>query len=552
VSWREELSHALPPPQDDEGRSLRQDIIDELADHLHCALARELRQTGDVAEARRRVLARFGDPAKLARQLWWQRMKGRIMIQRLTIIVTCVVAVACLAACLLMWRALEQTRATSRAMMATLKELSAKVAASQQAPSPYGDWVPFKVQLVLDDGKGSPAVGFDVDLRQKKTPRGASYGETQRSDESGVCDFGFQRWGPYRLRVRTPWGEVTGYDLFLRPKQREGAYVEKIVCPTEPTEADVKLEAQWPEGAEAKQYWILCDFLRKPREVAGRSWEFLSDRHTFWISPDGTAFMLSGASLYEIYVKQRGGGSYLNFAGRKLAILKRYPGTVLSYPARRTSDAIDHINIYENRWPVMPSVTLSPARLKTGTKLPVGEYFLQNLLIAIPAKSDIRARVYEPWRPFCAFWLAANAAFLKHLPRRFTVAAEHENRWKLPLEKAAHLIQVDRVLAKLPVKDWMQGLSFRGRRLKVTESQIRWAASLFLHADTDQDGKLSAAEFDDFSRLAGGGSSLLRKVMPGAAGRAEEPNRRPWSAEEFIKAVLFVSDYHLLRLAPPP
>ena len=38
----DDLAAELPPPRDDEPESLRQDIIDELTDHLHCAMQREL------------------------------------------------------------------------------------------------------------------------------------------------------------------------------------------------------------------------------------------------------------------------------------------------------------------------------------------------------------------------------------------------------------------------------------------------------------------------------------------------------------------------------
>ena len=69
--------------------SLRDDIVDELADHLACAYRRELLRGADAATARQRVLERFGDPAAVARRLWLDAMKGKIMTQR--ILVACCV-----------------------------------------------------------------------------------------------------------------------------------------------------------------------------------------------------------------------------------------------------------------------------------------------------------------------------------------------------------------------------------------------------------------------------------------------------------------------------
>ena len=67
----------LPAPRDDEPDGLRQDILDELADHLACSFNRELLRGASPAEARRRAIERFGDPAAVARRLWLEAMRGR-------------------------------------------------------------------------------------------------------------------------------------------------------------------------------------------------------------------------------------------------------------------------------------------------------------------------------------------------------------------------------------------------------------------------------------------------------------------------------------------
>ncbi len=67
IDFRDSLSALLPSPRRDEPAGLRQDILDELADHLTCSFHRELLRGSDSADARRRALERFGDPAAVAR-----------------------------------------------------------------------------------------------------------------------------------------------------------------------------------------------------------------------------------------------------------------------------------------------------------------------------------------------------------------------------------------------------------------------------------------------------------------------------------------------------
>ena len=121
----DELSTSLPPPRDDEPTSLRQDILDELGDHLACAYNREHLRGADSTVARQRVLERFGDPAAVARRLWFDAMKGKIMAQRL-VIATCLVAMlACLSLAGFVW--IQSSRAAAQAA-AQVAEANRKLA----------------------------------------------------------------------------------------------------------------------------------------------------------------------------------------------------------------------------------------------------------------------------------------------------------------------------------------------------------------------------------------------------------------------------------------
>ena len=84
---------------------LRQDILDELADHLACSYNRELLRGAKPVEARRRVIERFGDPAAVACRLWLDAMKGKIMARRMMIATCLVVTMASLSVAGVMWQA---------------------------------------------------------------------------------------------------------------------------------------------------------------------------------------------------------------------------------------------------------------------------------------------------------------------------------------------------------------------------------------------------------------------------------------------------------------
>ncbi len=98
-----DLQSQLPPPSDDEPPELRSDIVDELADHLQCLVIKEqLKAGGDrltQAEVWQRVIKRFGDPAKVARTLWFQAIGRKLMLQKLALgLNLCVTLAACVGA----------------------------------------------------------------------------------------------------------------------------------------------------------------------------------------------------------------------------------------------------------------------------------------------------------------------------------------------------------------------------------------------------------------------------------------------------------------------
>jgi len=138
--FSDDLTAELPAPRDDEPAGLRADIVDELADHLQCAMRREeLRGSesfpvmvghGDKprgSEAFERVLARFGDPATVARKLWWDAMWERIMAQRILTGLTLLAVAACCAMAFLMWQMLTQMQGMQRDLLAESQAQNARL-----------------------------------------------------------------------------------------------------------------------------------------------------------------------------------------------------------------------------------------------------------------------------------------------------------------------------------------------------------------------------------------------------------------------------------------
>jgi len=247
-----DLAADLPPPNADEPASLRQDIVDELADHLTCAarqeaLRAELDTDGDTPDEQTiadRVLARFGDPRRIARRLWFDAMKGRLMMQKLTAAFAAVAAVGAIAGCVLLWTALDATRSTlaeaiaenrkdrqssedaNRAVLAQL----AKLQTEAKKPPRSLEWNPLRVKLVLDGGSRGPAVGYTVYVTGQPYKRGEKEESiSKKTDAAGLVDFGLVRPGNYSLQVYTPWNTSQRYGLLIQP----GDEVEKtLLCPS--------------------------------------------------------------------------------------------------------------------------------------------------------------------------------------------------------------------------------------------------------------------------------------------------------------------------------
>ncbi len=201
MNWPEISIEDFPPRRDDEPTSLRQDIIDELSDHFACALNRELLKNPDEQLARRRVLEQFGNPVSIARQLWLEAMKERIMSQRIMTGLSAVMAVCCIAVVGIAWSMMQESRAFNLQMLEQFKQAQERSAVQER-----GDLYGIQFQLVQQGSEDQPAVGFQGTLTkyEEQTPL---FTLDAVSDKTGLLDFGKLPWGKYQLELQAPWSE---------------------------------------------------------------------------------------------------------------------------------------------------------------------------------------------------------------------------------------------------------------------------------------------------------------------------------------------------------
>ena len=286
MDWPESLSDLFPEPRPDEPARLRQDITDELADHLACALDRQRPLSADDTAAKEAVLARFGNPQTIARRLWFDAMQEKIMSQRITLAFVTLLVVACLSSTGLAWMLYrdgqllnQESRAINQAILARLTTLEAPSDEQPQEDAPLSlEWAKLQIRLVQEKKGGQPAAGFTARLGGNPINPAQELQLMEESDEEGLIKFGPVRPGAYWLGVTSPWGHMYMHDgqkssLVLLP----GKTTEiEILCPSRSADAsEVAFRIDWPEEIADKKPLLLCSFSVQPRHTA---YNFDADR----------------------------------------------------------------------------------------------------------------------------------------------------------------------------------------------------------------------------------------------------------------------------------
>ncbi len=243
MSWHEAISGQLPPPHEEESRDLRRDILDELADHLDCAMQRESLRTDDEQTARRNVLARFGDPARLACRLWLDAMKGTIMNQRILIGTNILLAAIVIAMFVIVLMQMQRAQTFQEAMIARLATMTAGTAGQSGEARPTGasldpaalSWPSARVRI---EGGNAP---FELRFYGEPYNTGEKITLTEQND-GGETVFGPIRPGQYSLTVTDDYGASHQRSVVVPPGGEHEVVVDAPKWQPQPTQTRVRLD----------------------------------------------------------------------------------------------------------------------------------------------------------------------------------------------------------------------------------------------------------------------------------------------------------------------
>lgn len=264
VDWLEPLEEGFPPQRVDEPHDLRTDISDELSDHLEAAIVRESRRSAEQADIWRRVLDRFGDPAEVARKLWLDNMRGRIMRQRTVVLTASVIVFACVAMVALAWAAFDQVRRSNQELLARL------VALNSETPT-YPDRCELTVRLVPESPEAPVPHGWTVKLRGNPIQASKQLQLTQSTGRDGVAKFFPVLPGEYDVSIESPFDSqlfLPAAAVLLPGETKE----LQIRCPSEPTNVDVRFSVSWPSEFAKRQPLVICNLFRRSLQVGDYSW----------------------------------------------------------------------------------------------------------------------------------------------------------------------------------------------------------------------------------------------------------------------------------------
>jgi len=420
MHWPPDIADDLPAPRDDEPSSLRQDIADELRDHLQCAFTRELHVTRDEQAAQEKALDRFGDPRAIARKLWFDALKDNIMSQRLTFVALALVALISFGSAGTTWFLLNQARKANEAMLsqsreataelldqsrdanralveqgqkanealvAKLGELSASSRGAAEMPA-SPEWNSVKCRLYTGERPGSPAAGYEVTVSGFVLDTAKEVTVSRVTDSAGIADLGLMRPGQHNLKIKAPWGDQRHPTLITVLPGK--AHVEEIQCPAgRPEKTDVTFHVDWPEELRNRDLWAVVSLTGDAGVIGGQRWYAMNREHEFVVvlQPDGMALPFPVGRVPRYRVNSQFGGieqfgswpfETSSIAGRgvqpgdELGLLRLPVERQRTAESRRESEPMRYGFIIDSK--VVPQ----PVRCE------IGDYRLTSLLVTRP------------------------------------------------------------------------------------------------------------------------------------------------------------------------
>lgn len=273
----EDLLADLPPMRDDEPSSLRQDIVDELADHLECAVRREQVKSNGADDVERRVLERFGNPRQIARRLWWLAMWSRIMSQRVLLGFSLAGNVLAILLSVAVFWQFERERMSiaheRQALMLHIMEMTTRINEIQNRPAPaplqpLGEPT-LKVRLEGPEPGSPPPESAKVSIQGLQLRNQALERTNGVKLERPEVDFGRVVSGGYAIQVG-----VGPYKYSEEISLADGENRELLIrCPGFGPGVRPKLDRELPEDLQARGIVPYAEYELLPVEVAGNLWE---------------------------------------------------------------------------------------------------------------------------------------------------------------------------------------------------------------------------------------------------------------------------------------
>jgi len=272
MTWNKDPDKAFPAPHPREPGGLRQDILDEIADHLACAAEREEERQEEENEGAvwDRVLDRFGDPDAIARKLWWDQMRETVMREWIQTGVMVVVTIAVLAGLAMMTRLVAGVGTANDAMSEAMKQVAAsnEALAKAMAEQRAGNEAMLKALSGIQGGGGEKPDALELStieiVVRRGTPEGPPAPEVKVTldgqelsvigefDGAGRAAFGPLIQGTYNFSFEDPRSQMSTYKaVTLFAGKGAGEYV--IVAP-ELAPRPVHIDFGLPEyGQDANQ-----------------------------------------------------------------------------------------------------------------------------------------------------------------------------------------------------------------------------------------------------------------------------------------------------------
>lgn len=250
-----EIDDALPQPRGDEPRDLRRDIRDELADHLSSAMEEEAAAGAAPERARAAALERFGDPAAVARRLWFDAIKEAAMKDRVVLWAAVALMVG---STLFSWMLYRESREFNRALLEQLK-----------APPPPAsmEWTDTSIQVTREDG--TPVAGASVWVSGKIYNSTDLETVNENTAADGKASVSLLRPGSHGFGVNVKGFENRG-TMTVRPGP---TYTHKVVFPEVPPLRRVEIVCDWPEDLKETSFAVTFSCTGEPVEGPTGKWD---------------------------------------------------------------------------------------------------------------------------------------------------------------------------------------------------------------------------------------------------------------------------------------